>query len=285
MISDKKAWKKTSYNQRFMDNSINNYNLMEKIGGWKERVHDNTLNFSGISHHLDKYYHLYNFVSGRIIFMDKSYGERGGDKKSNFFSGDSRIRDHWVKENRFKMRLELTLVDLDMQVKMKKGDEGEKDISCDSKFMLGIMDELGNATRNTYHSIRVADEEIIYLVMDNEGGHETNEAILEYIEYMATRYNIVVHQQVPWPPKTNMLNLGEWMTVKSKVEKYHRLNIKQHEALDLSSKKAWHAMELKKLTNIWNLLLVVLGLVVQYQRGNDLVKSNRALKSVPEKKI
>ena len=80
------------------------------------------------------------------------------------------------------------------------------------------MDELGNATRNTYHSIRVDDEEIIYLVMDNEGGHETNEAILEYIEYMATRYNIVVHQQVPWPPKTNMLNLGAWMSMQSKVE-------------------------------------------------------------------
>ena len=45
--------------------------------------------------------------------------------------------------------------------------------------MLGIMDELGNSTRRTYRSIGVVDEEIIYLVMDNAGGHGKIEAILE----------------------------------------------------------------------------------------------------------
>ena len=60
----------------------------------------------------------------------------------------------------------------------RKGDEGEQDISCDSKFMLGIMDKLGNSYRSTYRSIGVVDEEIIYLVMDNVGGHGTNEAVL-----------------------------------------------------------------------------------------------------------
>ena len=82
-----------------------------------------------------------------------------------------------------------------------KGEEGDQEISCDSKFMLGMMDELGNSTRSTYRSIGIIDEEIIYLVMDNMGGHGTNSAVLEYSEYLAESYNIVVHHQVIWSPK------------------------------------------------------------------------------------
>ena len=42
-----------------------------------------------------------------------------------------------------------------------KGDEGEQDISCDSKFMIGIIDELGNSTRSTYRSIGIVDKDNI----------------------------------------------------------------------------------------------------------------------------
>ena len=76
----------------------------------------------------------------------------------------------------------LTLSHLDLQVEMGKGDKGDQDISCVYKFMLGIMDKLGNSTRSTYRSIGVVEKEIIYLVMDNAGGYGTNEAVLEYSE-------------------------------------------------------------------------------------------------------
>ena len=56
--------------------------------------------------------------------------------------------------------------DLDLRVETKKGDEGEQEISFDTKFMLGIMDKLGNSNRSTYRGIRVVEEEIIYLVMN-----------------------------------------------------------------------------------------------------------------------
>ena len=61
--------------------------------------------------------------------------------------------------------------DLELQAEMRKCDEVEQDISCDFKFMLGMIDDIGNSTQGTYRSIGVADEEIIYLVMDNAGGH------------------------------------------------------------------------------------------------------------------
>ena len=57
---------------------------------------------------------------------------------------------------------------------MKKGYEGEQDVSFDSKFMLWIMDELGNSIQITYFSIRAVVKDIIYLVMDNTGGHGRN---------------------------------------------------------------------------------------------------------------
>ena len=85
---------------------------------------------------------------------------------------------------------------------------GDKDISCASKFMPGIMDKLGNANWSTYRSIRVVDEEIIYLAMDNAGGNGKNGYLLEYSEYLAENYNIVVNHQVPRSPEKNMLELG-----------------------------------------------------------------------------
>ena len=81
--------------------------------------------------------------------------------------------------------------DLEPRVEIQKVDEVEKDVSCDSNFILGIMDELGNATQTTYHSIGVAEEEIFYLAMDNAGDHGINEYMLEYSEYLAVNHNIV----------------------------------------------------------------------------------------------
>ena len=39
-----------------------------------------------------------------------------------------------------------------------------------------------------------------------------------------------------------MLDLGAWMTMQSKVEIYHRCNVKQYVVLSQSIKKAWHAV-------------------------------------------
>ena len=97
--------------------------------------------------------------------MYASYGERGGDKKISF-SVDGRIKDNWVKENITTRRRALTLSDLELRSETRKVEKGEHDISCDSKFMLGMMDELGNSIRSTYRSIGIVDEEISYMVMD-----------------------------------------------------------------------------------------------------------------------
>ena len=91
----------------------------------------------------------------------------------------------------------------------------------------GVIKELGNIIHSTYLSIGLVDKYIVYLVMDNEGVNKENEAVLDYIHYLVTNYNIVVHYQLPWYPKTNILFIGSCMTVQSTAKMCHHLNIKQ----------------------------------------------------------
>ena len=170
-------------------------------------------------------------------------------------------------------------------MEMIKGDKGDQDISFDSNFKLGIMDELRNSTRSTYRSIGLVDKDIIYLVMDNAGGHGENEAMLEYSEYLEENYNIVVHPRFPWSHETNMIDPGAWMTMQSKVEIFHLRNVKQHDALARSTNKAWCNVEEQKLTIIWERFLKVLDLIIQVQGGNELVEIKRGLAFFPEENV
>ena len=113
-------------------------------------------------------------MSRCLSFTYSSYVERGSDNKSKFFSGDGRIEYHWVKKNRLARSQALALSELKLQAEMKKGNKGDQDISFDFKFILGMMDKLGNSTQSSYCSIRVVSEEIIYLVMDNAVVHGEN---------------------------------------------------------------------------------------------------------------
>ena len=57
---------------------------------------------------------------------------------------------------------------------MQVGDMVEQDCSCDSDFMLRVMPETGQALRDKFHWVDLADT--THLVMDNAGGHGTNDA-------------------------------------------------------------------------------------------------------------
>ena len=72
-ISERKVWKKTSYNQCFSNNPILNNELMVRIGICKARIHDNTLTFSGLSQQLSNHYDLNIFLYGHLTFTRASY--------------------------------------------------------------------------------------------------------------------------------------------------------------------------------------------------------------------
>ena len=66
------------------------------------------------------------------------------------------------------------LDNLDLFVEYKKGDDIVEDISCDLAYMLEVLPRMAKAIREKFHYL--PEETIIYLQMDNAGGHGTNEA-------------------------------------------------------------------------------------------------------------
>ena len=67
----------------------------------------------------------------------------------------------------------LTVEDLTLKVNIPAGRVIDKDINCNSKFMLDVMDEIGQSVR-TAHSF-LPSTHPIYLFMDNAGGHGKKE--------------------------------------------------------------------------------------------------------------
>ena len=57
----------------------------------------------------------------------------------------------------------------------------------------------------------MSEDELCYLVMDNAGGHETNEVIKKYSPYLLSQYKIKIIFKVPRSPVTNVLDLAIWI--------------------------------------------------------------------------
>ena len=75
---------------------------------------------------------------------------------------------------------------------------------------------VANGIRNNYFWVSLTIT--IYLVIDNAGGHGTNETIEEYRNMMLHLYNIKLFHQVPNSPENNLLDLGIWFAMHSKLE-------------------------------------------------------------------
>jgi hypothetical protein len=59
--------------------------------------------------------------------------------------------------------------------------------------------------------------------MDNAGDHGKNDVNNDYVRKLEDDFNIEVAWQVTCSPKTNMLDLGTWISIQSYVEYLHRM--------------------------------------------------------------
>lgn len=105
----------------------------------------------------------------------------------------------------------LLLNNINVNIWYKIGDEIEVDASCDSGYMLSAMNRVGEAIRKSYQWIPISQK--CYLVMDNTGGHSTNEAITSYTNTLEEENNIETIFQIPRSSYTNILDLGVWMSL------------------------------------------------------------------------
>ncbi len=66
----------------------------------------------------------------------------------------------------------LTLDDVHLHVKILAGSLVEEDCTCDSEFMLDIIQEVGTNIRESFNWLSA--DTVIHLFMDNAGRHGTN---------------------------------------------------------------------------------------------------------------
>lgn len=105
----------------------------------------------------------------------------------------------------------MTIDDIKLQVRYKEGDEIEEDITCDSEYMLSVMDRVGEALRKKFWWVRKC--EWIYLVMDNAGGHGTKEAWENFTNDLAMKWKVKIIRQCSRSSETNVLDLGIWLSI------------------------------------------------------------------------
>lgn len=137
------------------------------------------------------------------------------------------------------LRLEgVQLENVDLVVRLRKGDMIIEDKTCDSKFMLGVMRQVGKRIREKYSWVPRSTP--IVLQQDRAGGHGTKAAIEEYTNFLRDDYGVVLDFQPSNSPESNMLDLGVWRSLQSTVEKMHYEKRQNTVALFETMKKAWH---------------------------------------------
>lgn len=174
-----------------------------------------------------------------------------------------------------KRKLELT--DITMKVQLLVGDVVTQDCNCDSEYMIGAMDRIGEAIRKKFSWIPRTQK--CYLVMDNAGGHGTKEAIEQYVANLETNYAIEVIFQVPRSPYTNVLDLGVWCCLQAAVEKTHYMRRCEVNALVASVMETWENGHLdESISKVFSRLKIVLHLIHEAKGRNDLVETKRGKK-------
>ncbi|GFH56775.1 predicted protein [Chaetoceros tenuissimus] len=168
---------------------------------------------------------------------------------------------------------EIEINDLQLCVYIPKGTMVEVDCTCDSAFMLSVMDELGESVRNYYFWI--PRDVKIYKVLDNAGGHGTDEVVRTYRDYLLEKYNIVLLHQVPRSPETNLLDLGIWMSIQSAVDRMSHGNRHDVDVVWRELIAVWDQYDSKKIEAVYKRWQKVLDLIILDDGGNRLVEKFR----------
>jgi hypothetical protein len=190
------------------------------------------------------------------------------------------LSDINIRSTRHGPTRKLTSDDITIHVRVDSGTESERDVNCDSSFMLDNIHEIGQAIRSKMDFVPIWEK--IHLFIDNAGGHGTIEAKDKYEKILLDDYNVVLNWQVPQSPETNMLDLGAWMSIQHVVERLHRNRVMNERALSDTVLEAFDRfdgfMKLGAIARRWEL---VLDLILEDDGGNNLVETKRGVLTKP----
>ncbi len=268
-VSEQRTIQRASRNSNFSIDILINEAI--KKGEWRTNIWIEGLTAGETKGLIVEHYDLDEFVADRLEFSFIKYTQ-GGNEKREVVEDDERMTGATVLDKEGNQKI-LTIDDIQLFVKLEKGDKVDEDISCDSTFMLTIMPMIADKMREAFKW--VPETEKVFLVMDNAGGHGTKEAIKQYIEILRQR-RIEVVWQVPRSPETNMLDLGVWMSIQTAVCKVQQNRRCKHDVLAKSVEDAWsNYLNEEAFKNVWGRLRVVLVFIVEGGGSNDEVESRR----------
>lgn len=242
-------------------------------------IQENEMTADDLFDSISQFYGLSEFVSDRLEIYFPDYKENGDPKANNrkyrVVKGNEVLSSlEQYKPDSGGQKVKVELGDLRLGVRYRDGDKVTNDVSCDSKWMLETMGEVAQAIRAAYHWIPA--DQIIYLVMDNAGGHGTDKAVEAYTKQLLDEHKIEIIQQVPRSPETNVLDLGIWMSLQSAVEKEHRNMRHDANALNETVMRVWDAVASEDaFKNVFGKLPVIYANIKNNRGGNNLVESNR----------
>ena len=161
-VSKRKTITKRSRNKRFSVDVLVNGALQQ--GEWRDYYTEGTT-IGDLLETIVATYDLDEFVAERLEMSYISH-TRGGASKRVLLKAEDLIEG--MRTDADGAQVPLVLSDLEMHVGMEQGNEVDKDVTCNSQFMLAVIPNIGVAMRAKYHWIPAADK--LYLVMDNAGG-------------------------------------------------------------------------------------------------------------------
>ena len=248
-----------------------------KKGGWKE-FYVEGMTAEELFDVISEYYDLSKEVTDRLelnyVYNKTARQSRKKVDKHHDISALKKLDDDGN-------RVGVTVDDLDLAVRYQPGDTVEEDVSCDSQWMSDNMDDVAKKMREAYHWLD--EDDIIYLVMDNAGGHGTDKCVDEYTKKLRDEHNIVIVQQVARSPETNVLDLGIWMSLQSAVEKKHKGRCCNPDVLNKTVMEVWDDVaSVDAFKNVFGKLPMIYKLILSNNGGNDLVETNRGKKGIAE---
>ena len=112
-------------------------------------------------------------------------------------------------------KVNVTINDAQIRLRYRAGDNVERDILCESEYLMGAMTCVGKALQRAYHWLPIQTP--IYLVLDNTGGHGSKKNITDYVQMLKDHFNVECVHQIPRSPFTNTLYLGVWTMIQSEI--------------------------------------------------------------------
>ena len=174
-VSQTKRLARASKNKRF---SVD-VDVVQAIvsGEWKRQLMTDGMTVEELLEELRTHYDLDEYVSDRLVIGYETF-TRGGNKKWKWLDSADFLNELGMRTNKDGEQVAISMEDLELFVQQEAGDEVEEDITCDSNFMIEKIPQIGQALREIFYW--VPRQQVIYLFMDNAGGHGTYDATERY---------------------------------------------------------------------------------------------------------